>query len=152
MYQPLAISGKPYALVEQKPADKFEKYKKQLKPVVEWKKHQADFQGRGMEIKQSLSFTAERRRNCDLQKQKTYSGPLMTPEDADTSEAVKLDRLYLEVRYARYSILYYHCLRPVHYSASKRSTVQEVTTTDIQKNLSVSKEGLLCSINHLGTL
>ena len=113
MYQPLAISGKPYALVEQKPADKFEKYKKQLKPVVEWKKHQADFQGRGMEIKQSLSFTAERRRNCDLQKQKTYSGPLMTPEevdivveDADTSEAVNLDRLYLEVRYARYSILY----------------------------------------------
>ena len=98
MYQPLAISGKPYALVEQKPADKFEKYKKQLKPVVEWKKHQADFQGRGMEIKQSLSFTAERRRNCDLQKQKTYSGPLITPEevdivmeDADTSEAVKLN-------------------------------------------------------------
>ena len=137
MYQPL---GKPYALVEQKPADKFEKYKKQLKPVVEWKKHQADFQGRGMEIKQSLSFTAERRRNCDLQKQKTYSGPLMTPEevdivveDADTSEAVKLDRLYLEVRYARYSILYYFCLRPVHYFASKRSTVQEVITTDIQK-------------------
>ena len=83
MYQPLAISGKPYALVEQKPADKFEKYKKQLKPVVEWKKHQADFQGRGMEINQSLSFTAERRRNCDLQKQKTYSGPLMTPEEVD---------------------------------------------------------------------
>ena len=52
MYQPLAISGKPYALVEQKPADKFEIYKKQLKPVIEWKKHQADFQGRGMEIKQ----------------------------------------------------------------------------------------------------
>ena len=50
MYQPLAISGKPYALVEQKPADKFEKYKKQLKPVVEWKKHQADLQERGMEI------------------------------------------------------------------------------------------------------
>ena len=114
MYQPLAISGKPYALVEQKPADKFEKYKKQLKPVVEWKKHQTDFQGRRMEIKQSLSFTAERRRNCDLQK---CSGPLMTPEevdivveDADTSEAAKLDRLYLEVRYARYSILYCHCL------------------------------------------
>ena len=99
----------------------FNKYIKQGKPVnklvIEWKKHQDDFQGRGMEIKQSLSFTAERRRNCDLQKQKTYSGPLMTPEevdivveDADTSEAVKLDRLYLEVRYARYSILYYHCL------------------------------------------
>ena len=52
---------KPYALVEQKPVDKFEKYKKQLKPVVEWKKHQADLQERGMEIKQSLSFTAERR-------------------------------------------------------------------------------------------
>ena len=48
-------------------------------------------------------------------------------EDADTSEAV-------------------------HYSASKRSTVQEVTTTDIPKNLGVSKEGLLSSINHLGTL
>ena len=72
-------------------------------------------------------------------------------EDADTSEAVKLDMLYLEVRYASYSILYYHCLWPVHYSASKRSTVQEVTT-NIPKNLSVSKEGLLCSINHLETL
>ena len=50
-----------------------------------------------MEIKQSLSFTAERRRNCDLQKQKTYSGPLMTPVDADTSEAEKLDKRHFEV-------------------------------------------------------
>ena len=63
-------------------------------------KQKADFQVRGMEIKQSLSFTAERRRNCDLQQQKTYSGPLMTPEevhivveDVDTSEAVKLYKL-----------------------------------------------------------
>ena len=118
MYQPSVTSDKPYALVEQKPVDKFEKYKKQLKPVVWWKNHQADLQERGMEIQQSLSFTvtADRR-----------SGPLMTPgevdivvEDADTSELSEA----------------------VHNSASKRSTV----------NLSVSKDSLLSSNNHLGTL
>jgi len=51
--------------------------------VVEWKKQQADLQGKGMERKQALSFTTERRRNCDLQKLKSYGGPLTTPEEVD---------------------------------------------------------------------
>ena len=53
----------------------FNKYIKQVEPVnklvIEWKKQQGDLQGRGMERKQA--------RNCDLQKLKSYGGPLPTP-------------------------------------------------------------------------
>ena len=59
--------GKSYDLIEQKPADEYEKHKKQVKQVnelvVKWKKDQADLQGKGMDKKQALSFSTERRRN-----------------------------------------------------------------------------------------
>ena len=54
------------------------------------------------------TLATEKRKNGGLQKLKAQGGPMATPDEVDLlvnddsqTDAVKLDRLYLEIRYAR---------------------------------------------------
>ena len=149
----VCILGKSYDLVEQKPADEFEKFKKQVKPVntlvAEWRKRQACLQEKGLDKKQVQSLTTERRRNGDLQKLKCYGGPMTKPEevdklveDVDTSEAEKLDRLYLEVRYARDTTLSLPKSSPLFRLKDK---YKKLPLETYQKNLKVYLSKVSCA-------
>jgi hypothetical protein len=106
------LKGKSYDLVELKPASEFRKYKKLVKPVnklvVEWKQKQSELQEAGLTKKESTSLATEKRKMGDLEKLKSYGGPMTKPEEVDKfvdddeiSDAEKSARLYIEVRYAR---------------------------------------------------
>ena len=106
------LKGKSYDLVELKPAAEFLKYKNCVKPynnpVSNWKSKQSELEEAGLHKKESVSLATEKRKNGDLQKLKAQGGPMATPDEVDLlvnddsqTDAAKLDRLYLEIRYAR---------------------------------------------------
>ena len=98
--------------MELKPAAEFLKYKNCVKPynnpVSNWKSKQSELEEAGLHKKESVSLATEKRKNGDLQKLKAQGGPMATPDEVDLlvnddsqTDAAKLDRLYLEIRYAR---------------------------------------------------
>ena len=106
------LKGKSYDLIEMKPASEYLKYREVVKNVnhlvAAWKLKQTELQEAGLSKKQSESLTTERRNLKDLEKLKSYGGPVTSPDEVDrlvndnnTSEEDKLNRLYIEVRYAR---------------------------------------------------
>ena len=106
------LKGKSYDLVELKPASEFLKYKNFVKPfnnlVSDWNNKQSELEEAGLHKKESVSLATEKRKNGDLQKLKAQGGPMTTPEEVDLlvnddslTDVEKLDRLYIEVRYAR---------------------------------------------------
>ena len=95
-----------------KPAEEFRKHKKQVKIinnlVQEWIKKQSELEMSGLEKKEILGITTDKRRMKDLQKLKIMGGPFIHPQEVDDfinddtiSSEDKDARLYIEVRYAR---------------------------------------------------
>ena len=106
------LKGKSYDLVELKPAAEFLKYRNFVKPfnnlVSDWNNKQSELEEAGLHKKESVSLATEKRKNGDLQKLKAQGGPMTTPEEVDLllnddslTDVEKLDRLYIEARYAR---------------------------------------------------
>jgi hypothetical protein len=95
-----------------KPPEEFKKYRKQVQAVnslvKQWIQEQSELQLSGLEKKEAVGVTTERRRMKDLQKLKTMGGPFVNPKEVDDfinddtiSTQKKEDRLYTEIRYAR---------------------------------------------------
>ena len=98
--------------MEMKPPEEFKKYRKQVQAVnslvKQWIQEQSELQLSGLEKKEAVGVTTERRRMKDLQKLKTMGGPFVNPKEVDDfinddtiSTQKKEDRLYTEIRYAR---------------------------------------------------
>ena len=106
------LKGKSYDLVELMPAGEFWNFVNLVKPynnlVKEWKVEQSKLQDAGLTKKQIAALAVEKRRMKDLEKLKSYGGPMTTPEEVDKlvdddalTDDEKLARIYIEVRYAR---------------------------------------------------
>ena len=94
------------------PAGEFWNFVNLVKPynnlVKEWKVEQSKLQDAGLTKKQIAALAVEKRRMKDLEKLKSYGGPMTTPEEVDKlvdddalTDDEKLARIYIEVRYAR---------------------------------------------------
>ena len=82
--------------------------KKVMPSIIEaWEAKQEQLSKDGLSEKETQSRATDKRRNADLDKLKAYNGPFSSSAEvrafaaADMPEAKKVERLYLEVRYAR---------------------------------------------------
>ena len=75
--------------------------------VAAWEEKQDRLNKEGLGVKEQQNIAVDQRRNSDLLKIKEKGGPFGTSEEvkafmsSDFAEAEKVERLYLEVRYAR---------------------------------------------------
>ena len=81
---------------------------KVLPAIVEaWDRKQEELSKAGMTTKEAQNLVVDRRRNLDLSKLKEKGGPFSSSAEvhefllSEVSEADKVARLYLEIRYAR---------------------------------------------------
>ena len=105
------VIGKSAALTEGKKADKKHRQiesQRILPMIVEaWKEKQAKLCQDGLSLKEAQNVNVDQRRNADLNKLKELGGPFTTSSEVRTfqassiMEAKKVERYYLEVRYAR---------------------------------------------------
>ena len=104
------VISKALALTKGKDTDrKFREMerKRVLPAIVEaWDKKQEELSKEGLSSKEAQNLVVDRRRNLDLSKLKDKGGPFSSSTEVkeflscDLSEKEKVDRLYLEVRYA----------------------------------------------------
>ena len=106
------LKGKSYDLIELKPPDEYKKYQKKVKKVnlliEQWKQKQSELESAGLDKKEAIAITTDKRKFRDLEKLKSLGGPFVSSDEVDgfinnedIPEKVKEDRMYTEVRYAR---------------------------------------------------
>ena len=76
--------------------------------IQQWKQKQSELELAGLDKKEAIAITTEKRKYRDLAKLKSMGGPFVSSEEVDSfmdnkdiPDRVKEDRLYIEVRYSR---------------------------------------------------
>ena len=105
------VIGKSSSLTEGKKVDpKFRTMERQkvFPAIVEaWDRKQEELSKAGLGVKEQQNIAVDQRRNSDLDKIKKMGGPFCSSQEvrdfisSEMTEGEKVDRLYLEVRYAR---------------------------------------------------
>lgn len=105
------VKAKSYDLLESQPSGSFKDYSPRIRSKIkelklDWVESQQILKEKGMSEKELSNIAVDRRRMKDLQKLKAMGGPFTSATEvdryvADGNAEEKVERLYLEVRYAR---------------------------------------------------
>jgi len=109
------VKSKSADLIDKQPSGSYKKYKglvtgggKVPEIMTEWNKKQGELIKQGLQKKEIANVFVDKRRIRDLEQLKVLGGPFTASEHVDLyiqkgniNEHTKIDRLYLEVRYAR---------------------------------------------------
>lgn len=108
------VKAKSIDLIELKAVDEHDKFrdltKKDGKLVAiwkSWKESQDKLEEQGLTVKEVQNELTDKKRNADLDKLKAIGGPFTKAEEVDefvnseVEDKVKVDRLYIEVRYCK---------------------------------------------------